>query len=97
MHHQVNYQSARDEDSEVFLMPIKPLEADIQISSNCDAPEEVQIFFFCFWWCVLKDARDQMSESADNRAFGPEIASFQRESGFTTSEILPQRLAGKQG
>ena len=46
MHHQVNYQSARDEDSEVFLMPIKPLEADIQISSNCDAPEEVQIFFF---------------------------------------------------
>jgi len=89
----------QDEDPDVSLMPFESLEVDIQtlFSSNCVTPEVVQRF--CTTLTGMRDASvvDPISESADLGAVGSfAVASFQRESRFTTSEILLQRLASKQ-
>ena len=82
-------------------MPLESLEGDIQtlLSSNCVTPEVVQRF--CTTLTGLRDASvvdtGPISEWADLGAVGSfAIASFLRESRFTTSEILLQRLASKQ-
>ena len=89
----------QDKDPDVSLMPLESLDADVRtlFSSNCVAPEVVQRF--CTTLTGMRDASvvDPISESADLGAVGSfAVASFQRESRFTTSEILLQRLASKQ-